>query len=299
MKTVIGVRFQKLGKLYHFRLNGKDPVTAGEHVIVQTKRGRQLGQVIAKIDPNKVNTRRKLKSIERKATPRDLVLRQYWMQKELNALIKCRERADQLKLKDVKFVKAEYSFDGANLTFLYATEDKKLDTRNLRRELNRSFRARIDLLLVGPRDVAKIMGGHGACGQPRCCSTFLTDFSPVSIRMAKAQGISLSPQEITGMCGRLRCCLIYEYEQYLEAKKLLPKVGKRVGTQYGEGRVKDVRVLRDSFVVDVDGVRHEIFRNEFEPMDELEAFEKKAASGCSKHEGGGCDCGAKNGKKVS
>jgi cell fate regulator YaaT (PSP1 superfamily) len=113
--------------------------------------------------------------------------------------------------------------------------------------------------------------------------------------MAKEQGISLSPQEITGMCGRLRCCLVYEYEQYVEAKKQLPRYGKRIGTPYGEGKVIDVRALRDSVVVDVEGERHEVFRHEFEPMDELEALEKKAAAGCSKHEGGGCDCGAKKG----
>jgi cell fate regulator YaaT (PSP1 superfamily) len=111
--------------------------------------------------------------------------------------------------------------------------------------------------------------------------------------MAKEQGISLSPQEITGMCGRLRCCLVYEYEQYVEAKKQLPRMGKRIGTPYGEGKVVDVRPLRESVVVSVEGEYHEVFRHEFEPMDELEALEKKAAAGCSKHEGGGCDCGAK------
>ena len=116
--------------------------------------------------------------------------------------------------------------------------------------------------------------------------------------MAKEQGISLSPQEITGMCGRLRCCLVYEYEQYLEAKKSLPKIGKRIGTPYGEGKVKDIRVLKDSIVVDVSGEYHEVFRHEFEPLDELAALEKKAKEGCSKHEEGGCDCGA-NGNRIS
>jgi cell fate regulator YaaT (PSP1 superfamily) len=111
--------------------------------------------------------------------------------------------------------------------------------------------------------------------------------------MAKAQGISLSPQEITGMCGRLRCCLIYEYEQYIEAKKNLPRRNKRVGTPYGEGRVRDVRVLRDSVIVEVGDEQHEVFRHEIEPLEELEALQKKAEAGCSKHEGGGCDCGAK------
>jgi cell fate regulator YaaT (PSP1 superfamily) len=149
------------------------------------------------------------------------------------------------------------------------------------------------MLLIGPRDVAKILGGYGACGAPRCCSTFLTEFSPVSIKMAKEQGISLSPQEITGMCGRLRCCLIYEFEQYVEAKRHLPKVGKRIGTPYGEGIVRDVRVLRDSILVELAEEMKEVFRHEFEPLEELEALERKAANGCSKHEGGGCDCGAR------
>jgi cell fate regulator YaaT (PSP1 superfamily) len=215
-----------------------------------------------------------------------------WEQKELDALITCRERAHQLQLREVKFVKAEYSFDGSWITFMYTTENKKLNVNPLRTALSRALRTHVEMQLIGPRDVAKILGGFGACGGPRCCSTFLTEFSPVSIKMAKEQGISLSPQEITGMCGRLRCCLVYEYEQYVQAKKTLPKQGKRIGTPYGEGRVRDVRVLRDSVIVDVDGEYHEVFRHEFEPLDEFEALQRKAAAGCSKHEGGGCTCGA-------
>jgi len=299
MTEYIGVRFQKLGKLYHFRLIEEDEaVEPGDHVVIDTRRGLQLGQVISLIDPDKLDRRRGLKQINRRATPRDLVLKQFWEQKELDALISCREKAHHLGIKDAKFVKAEYSFDGGNLTFLYTTENKKLDIRPLSRQLKRAYRAKVDMLMIGPRDVAKIMGGHGACGQPRCCSTFMTDFSPVSIRMAKAQGISLSPQEITGMCGRLRCCLVYEYEQYVQAKKELPKVGKRIGTPYGEGQVRDIRVLRESVIVDVDGEYHEVFRHEFEPSAELEALEKKAASGCAKHEGGQCDCGASKGEEA-
>lgn len=294
MSAVVGVRFQKLGKLYHFSIvdqeNGFQP---GDHVIVETKRGRQMGQIIGFIDPEQVNVRRRIKPISRKATPRDLVMKQYWEQRELNALITCREKASEQGIRDAKFVKAEYSFDGSWLTFMYSTEDKKLDIRPLQKSLRRTFRARVDMVMVGPRDLAKLLGGYGACGQPRCCSTFLTEFSPISIRMAKAQGISLSPQEITGMCGRLRCCLIYEYEQYVEAKKKLPKIGKIVGTPYGEGKVRDVRVLRDSVMVDVNGELHEVFRHEFEPLEELKALEDKAAKGCAKHEGGNCDCGAK------
>jgi cell fate regulator YaaT (PSP1 superfamily) len=298
MKTAIttpyvGVRFHKLGKLYHFKLLAQEPVEPGDHVIVETRRGRHLGQVIAYVEPDQVQQKRGLRPVERKANPRDLVMKQVWEGKELDALISCRERAASLGIKDAKFVKAEYSFDGAWLTIYYTTENSKLDVRSLQSSLSRTVRTRVEMRLVGPRDVAKMLGGYGACGAPRCCSTFLTEFSPVSIRMAKAQGISLSPQEITGMCGRLRCCLVYEYEQYVEAKKTLPKIGKRIGTPYGEGWVKDHRVLRESVIVLVEDEIHEVFRHEFEPLDELEALQKKAEDGCSRHEGGGCTCGAR------
>ena len=292
--SVVGVRFQKLGKLYHFKIGKQHgDVEPGDYVIVETKRGRQLGQVISFIDPEEAHRQRGLRAIERKANPRDMVMKQVWETKELDALISCREKAASLKIRDAKFVKAEYSFDGSWLTFHYTTENKKLDITRLQQVLGRQFRTKVEMRLIGPRDVAKIMGGYGACGAPRCCSTFLTEFSPISIRMAKAQGISLSPQEITGMCGRLRCCLVYEYEQYVEARKTLPKPGKRVGTPHGEGKVRDVRVLRDSVLVQVENEYFEVFRHELEPLDELEALKKKAEAGCSKHESGGCDCGAK------
>ncbi len=289
----VGIRFQKLGKLYHFKVGDCKEVQPSDYVVLETNRGSQLGQVIAFIQPKQIHRKRSMRSIQRLATPRDLVMKQVWESKELDALITCREKASQLNIKDAKFVKAEYSFDGAWITFSYTTENKKLDLGALKTALKRAFRARVEMRLIGPRDVAKIIGGYGACGSPRCCSTFLTEFSPVSIKMAKEQGVSLSPQEITGMCGRLRCCLVYEYEQYVAAKKTMPRRGKRISTPYGEGRVRDVRVIRDSIIVDVGGEYHEVFRHEFEPSDELEALKKKAEAGCSKHEGGGCDCGAK------
>lgn len=293
MNNAVGVRFQKLGKLYHFDAGENGAIQPGDHVIVETKRGKQLGQVIAHIEPDKIFNKRGLRGIERKATPRELVMQQLWQSRELGALITCREKASELDVQDVKFVKAEYSFDGSWLTFYYATENKKVNLNRLRTTLSRTFRTRIELQLIGPRDVAKLMGGHGACGEPRCCSTFLTEFSPISIRMAKEQGISLNPQEITGMCGRLRCCLIYEYEQYVEAKKQLPKRGKMIGTPWGEARVRDVLAMRDAVVVEIDGERRELSREQIEPLAELEALKSKAEAGCSKHEEGGCDCGAR------
>ncbi len=289
----IGIRFQKLGKLYHFKVGAHKDLTPGDYVVVETKRGKQLGQVIAFIPPDEVNRQKGLRAVQRRATPRDLVMKQVWESKELDALITCREEAARAGIKDAKFVKAEFSFDGSWLIIAYTTENKKLDVRQVQSALGRILRTRVEMQLVGPRDVAKMMGGYGACGIPRCCSTFLTEFSPISIRMAKEQGISLSPQEITGMCGRLRCCLVYEYEQYVEAKKQLPKVGKMIGTPHGEGKVVDLRPLRDAVVVLVGDEYHEVARPQIEPLEELEALKKKAEAGCSKHEGGGCDCGAK------
>ena len=289
----IGIRFQKLGKLYHFKVGSQKDLTPGDYVVVETKRGKQLGQVIAYVPPEEVNRQKGLRAVQRRATPRDLVMKQVWESKELDALITCREEASRAGIKDAKFVKAEYSFDGSWLIIAYTTENKKLDVRQVQSALGRILRTRVEMQLVGPRDVAKMMGGYGACGIPRCCSTFLTEFSPISIRMAKEQGISLSPQEITGMCGRLRCCLVYEYEQYVEAKKQLPKVGKMIGTPHGEGKVVDLRPLRDAVVVLVGDEYHEVARPQIEPLEELEALKKKAEAGCSKHEGGGCDCGAK------
>lgn len=291
--SIVGIRFQKLGKLYHFKIGRVNDIEPGDYAIVETRRGKQLGQIISYIEPEHVHRQKGLRPIMRKATPRDMVMKQVWEAKELDALISCREKAAGLGINDAKFVKAEYSFDGSWLTFHYTTENKKLDVKQLQSILGQTFNTRIEMRLIGPRDVAKIMGGYGACGAPRCCSTFLTEFSPISIRMAKEQGISLSPQEITGMCGRLRCCLVFEYEQYVEAKKQLPKLGKRIGTPHGEGRVKDVRPLRDSVLVQVDNEYFEVFRHDLEPLEELEALKKKAEAGCSKHEGGGCDCGAK------
>jgi cell fate regulator YaaT (PSP1 superfamily) len=222
-------------------------------------------------------------------------MRQLWQRKELEATINCRAKAAELKLKGVKIVASEYSFDGSRLAFLYSTEtEEKIDLRVVRNAMQRAYpRTRVEMRQIGPRDVAKLLGGMGACGlETRCCSTFLTEFSPISIKMAKDQGISLTPSEITGMCGRLRCCLIYEYEQYVEARKNLPKRGKRVVTPKGEAKVLDVFPLKDTALVEFDeGGIAEYKRLELQPWDELEALRRKSEAPCDKHTGGGCDCG--------
>jgi hypothetical protein len=143
--------------------------------------------------------------------------------------------------------------------------------------------------LIGPRDVAKLLGGFGACGEVRCCSRFLTEFSPVSIKMAKEQGISLNPQEITGMCGRLRCCLVYEYEQYVMARKALPSRNKEVGTPHGKGTVVDLLPLKDSVMVQIGEQQFQVHRDQIVPLEEWERLQKRAAEPCQGGEN--CTCG--------
>ncbi|NWG17360.1 MAG: stage 0 sporulation family protein [Chloroflexi bacterium] len=294
-QMVAGVRFYKVGKLYHFDYSAFPTLQAGDFVIVETARGRQMGQVAGFAAAEEQNW--DYKPILRLATPRDLLLKQQWEAKQEEALERCEDKAAQIGgFENVKFVAALYNYDGTLLTFLFTAEDK-VNTGRLWNELNRMFpAAQVEMRQIGPRDVAKLLGGFGACGEARCCSTFLTDFSPISIKMAKAQGISLNPSEITGMCGRLRCCLVYEYEQYVEARKHLPKKNKRVGTPYGEGKVLDVHPLQDAATVLVEDVRYLVTREAIIPIEEWEALQKKAKEPCEKHGDGPCDCGAKPGK---
>jgi cell fate regulator YaaT (PSP1 superfamily) len=280
---VVGIRFTEIGKSYHFDATSLPQINVGDRVIVETSRGKQLGEVV-QIIKDASPTPEGLKSIERIATPRDLLLRRTWAQKEVEAMIVCRERAARLRLRGVKVLAAEYSFDGTRLTLMFSTESEdKVDLKSLRHDMQKQFQpSQVEMHQIGPRDVAKMLGGMGACGlESRCCSKFLTEFSPISIKMAKEQGISLTPQEITGMCGRLRCCLVYEYKQYAAARKELPKRNKRVITPIGEGKVVDVSPLLMTIRVEVlgTGVR-EFPREEIEPWDELEALRRKSQQPC-------------------
>jgi cell fate regulator YaaT (PSP1 superfamily) len=294
-QEIAGVRFTKIGKLYHFDLSEYPELAPGDFVIVETIRGRQMGQIMGFTprDPKKT-----YHSIIRPANARDMVLKQEWETRQPEALQRCQERAEAMGgFRRVKFLAARYNYDGSTLTFLYSSEDR-VDARRLGRELQRTFAATVEMRQVGPRDVAKLLGGYGACGETRCCSTFLTDFSPVSIKMAKAQGISLNPSEITGMCGRLRCCLVYEYEQYVQARKQLPRRNKRIGTPYGEARVIDVNPLKDAVTVYIeDEGRKLIPREDIIPLEELRALQKKAQEPCTKHGDGECDCGKPPGQR--
>ena len=293
---VVGIRFQKTGKIYHFDASNQADLLVGDFAVVDTSRGRQLGEVVQIFrDSDASPNGGSLKSISRRATPRDLIMRQIWQKKEVEAMINCRAKAAELKVEGVKIVAAEFTYDGSRLSFLYNSEaEEKVDLKKLRNAMQRLYtRTKVEMRQIGPRDMAKILGGMGACGlENRCCTMFLTEFSPISIKMAKEQGISLTPSEITGMCGRLRCCLIYEYEQYVEARKQLPKRNKRVVTPEGEGKVVDVYPLKQAVLVELEAGRMQEFAHEqIQPWDELEALRKKSQEPCAKHPEGGCSCG--------
>ncbi len=294
--NIVGVRFSKIGKVYHFDANIID-IRIGDSVIVETSRGWQLGQVAQKVAEPELPPEGSWKPVDRRATPRDLLLRQIWQQRESEVVAICKQRAREIGLSYIKVIAAEYSFDGSRLAIMYSSEnEEKVDLKSLRADMQKQLApSQVEMRQIGPRDVAKIIGGMGACGlENRCCSKFLTDFNSISIKMAKEQGISLTPTEITGMCGRLRCCLIYEYEQYVQARKELPKKNKRVKTPQGEGKVIDVFPLREGVLVELPGVGYREFpKADIQPADELETFIKKAQTPCE-HDGCTGDCNHTN-----
>jgi cell fate regulator YaaT (PSP1 superfamily) len=266
---VVGIRFQPTGKIYHFDAGDHRDLQPGDFVLVETARGQQLGEVIS-VSPMHEYEGESFKPIERRATGRDLAIRQQWQRKEQEALNAAREIAARLGM-PIKIVVAEYTFDGHRLTLLHTSDQKKVDTGELVQRLQRRLDVRVDLRRIGPRDQAKLLGGYGACGERRCCSCFISEFTPVSIKMAKTQGISLNPADITGMCGRLRCCLVYEQDQYVEACKVMPRRKKRVLTPYGEGKVIDLLPLKGVVVVQVEDRRVEV------PADDVELIKPSPA----------------------
>ncbi len=269
--VVVGVRFSKVGKVYNFDASQVPDVQIGDSVVVETSRGWQIGTV-AQMLPTPDSAPSGLKEIDRKATPRDLLLHQSYQARQNEVITAAKARSRELNLAGVKIVGAEYSYDGSRLGILYSSEtDEKVELKSLRADMSRAFApAQVEMRQIGPRDVAKLLGGMGACGlEQRCCSQFLCEFNSISIRMAKEQGISLTPSEITGMCGRLRCCLVYEYQQYVDSRAQLPRRNKRVMTPDGEGRVLDQIPLREAVLVEYpDGIRKEVPGSEVTILEE-------------------------------
>lgn len=267
MVTIVGVRFKKAGKIYYF-LPGEETLTIDDGVIVETTRGVEYGTVV--IGPKEVakdSLVMPVKEVMRKATPKDLQQLEKNEEREEKAFAICLEKIAKRKL-PMKLINVEYTFDMNKIVFFF-TADGRIDFRELVKDLATVFRTRIELRQVGVRDEAKVLNGIGACGRPLCCSNFLGDFSPVSIRMAKDQNLSLNPTKISGVCGRLMCCLNYEDDLYKKGGDLYvkkdrtpsprdvepPGIGKEVVTDEGIGKVLKVNYHKHTVKVQLEAGR--------------------------------------------
>lgn len=254
MVTVVGVRFKKAGKIYYFS-PAENRIEKGDNVIVETTRGIEFGNCVVgvkKVDEDKII--QPLKSVIRRATKEDEKIYNENKDKEKAAFELCNEKIQNHNLV-MKLIDVEYTFDNNKIIF-YFTAEGRVDFRELVKDLASVFRTRIELRQIGVRDEAKMIGGLGPCGRPMCCSAHLGDFAPVSIKMAKEQNLSLNPTKISGICGRLMCCLNYEQSTYEDIRKRLPKVGAVVKTKFGTTEVIANSVIKENVkikVKDIDG----------------------------------------------
>jgi len=242
MIRIVPLKFQQAGRQYDFDATTLE-LKAGDKVVVETDRGRAMAiVVVAPREIEESDAPEGLKSILRVATEEDLALAETNSARETDAYQYCHERIKSRQL-DMKLVRAEYAFDGSKIIFFF-TADGRIDFRELVKDLAHHFHTRIEMRQIGVRDEAKLVGGLGICGRELCCSSFLTQFNPVSVKMAKEQGLALNPTKISGQCGRLLCCLGYEFETYSALKKGLPKCGKKVSWQDREHLVTSIDILR-------------------------------------------------------
>lgn len=250
MAEIVGVRFKRAGRVYYF-----DPagiiLAVNDRVVVRTNRGLELGWVV--IAPGQVlanEVTEPLQPVVRQATAEDIKQAEKFAAKEEEALVECGKLIDKLAL-PMKLLSAEYNLDGSRLTFFFSAAER-VDFRELVRELASRFKVKVELRQVGPRDETKLLGGFGRCGRPLCCTSFLSEFAPVSIKMAKEQNLPLNPVKISGVCGRLLCCLTYENGFYHDMKEKLPKVGARVSTPVGEANVVGTNPLKETVLVELE-----------------------------------------------
>ncbi len=241
MAKIVRIQFTTAGKLYDFSA-GKTTVKPGDRVIVETERGKSIGQVVAgPIDVEDSLVPEGIKPIQRLADLADLATLAANTAKEKEAHKFCLSRIKERGM-DMKLVRVEYLFDGSKAIF-YFTADGRVDFRELVKDLAHAFHTRIEMRQIGVRDESKMVGGIGICGRELCCSSYLREFEPVSVKMAKEQNLALNPSKISGQCGRLLCCLSYEFETYCNLRKGLPKCGKRVQCGCVDGEVVKVNVL--------------------------------------------------------
>ncbi len=241
MAEVVGVRFKEGGKVYYFDPDGKN-FSKGEYIIVETVRGIECGEAaVANHTVSDEDIVHPLKKVIRLANKDDMKTVEKNRKLEQEAFAFCEKKVLELEL-DMKLVEVECTFDGGKILF-YFTSDDRVDFRELVKILASQYRTRIEMRQIGVRDVSKMLGGLGICGRPFCCSQFLDDFHPVSIKMAKEQGLSLNPTKISGTCGRLLCCLKYEQDSYEYLNKITPRVGSVVDTREGRGTVTESNLL--------------------------------------------------------
>ncbi|MBE5839496.1 PSP1 domain-containing protein [Butyrivibrio sp.] len=272
MTRVIGVRFRTAGKIYFFS-PGKYVIKKGDHVIVETARGVEYGTVVG--EPREVEDDevvKPLKPVLRTASTKDDEQEKANREKEKEAFRVCLEKIRKHNL-DMKLIDAEYTFDNNKILF-YFTADGRIDFRELVKDLAAVFKTRIELRQIGVRDETKIIGGYGICGRPLCCHSYLSDFVPVSIKMAKEQSLSLNPTKISGVCGRLMCCLKNEEDVYEELNRKMPGIGDICKAKDGlEGEVSSVNILRQTIKILVD-VDDEKEVHEYK-IDDIESIRKK------------------------
>jgi len=252
MPQIVGVRFNPVTKIYYFDPNALNNLEVDTRVIVETSRGTELGTVVQPIHevPAK-EIKGSLKKVIRRATPVDLLKAEEYKAKEPDAFETCAEVAKEMNV-PLKVLAANYSFDGARLVVSFAAE-QRVDFRDLSKKLARTLETRIEMKQVGARDETKLLDGYGRCGRRLCCSSWLTEFHPVSIKMAKNQQLPLSPAEISGLCGRLLCCLAYENDQYTSIKETLPRVGAQIKTEGGVvGYVRGLNVIKETVLLETE-----------------------------------------------
>ena len=276
MTEIISVKFKENGRAYSFDPAGIK-AEQGEYVIVETQNGTEIGTVCAaNHEVAKDAIVKPLKKVIRKATEKDMARREDNKRKEKEAFGICEELILAHKL-DMKLVEVEYSFDANKIVFFF-TSDGRVDFRELVKDLASRFHTRIELRQIGVRDEAKMLGGLGICGRPYCCKQFLNDFQPVSIKMAKEQGLSLNPTKISGSCGRLMCCLKYEQDAYEYLNSLTPSVGSTVKTPEGNAVVTDVNLITGYLTVrlsDSDSLPFKIHRDEVKPLSRFKKRPKR------------------------
>lgn len=280
MPIVVGVQFEAVGKVYDFNSNGYFDLTTNDYVVVDTSKGVEVAQVVNPphvIDASQVVG--EMKNVLRKASAWDMVQRDLWKKKESEALALCRNKVREYDLQ-MKVIRCDYNFSGGRL-LIYFSSDDRVDFRILVRDLAKIFRTRIEMRQIGVRDEAKLLDGVGKCGRQLCCTSWLREFTPVSIRMAKNQQLPLNPDEISGVCGRLLCCLSYEDQYYKEQNKKMPKVGAEVVTPQGTGRVRHIHPLKESVTVMLENMVLMEFK-----VSDLISTKAASSGGCSTC--GGC-----------